>query len=121
MFHNFASLLLLASIPFGVALWFQHRMSPQTYATLITIYGLFYIPGTIILIIFHITHHQWIFVPVYILIDVLIIKAIWDAWKRWKDKRKAFAALGNKAKALRDKLVKNMREGMQPSPVRIKG
>jgi len=43
----------------------------------------------------------------------------WDDWRNWKDKKKIREALGAKSRALRDNLVKRMREGASPSPVRI--
>jgi hypothetical protein len=43
----------------------------------------------------------------------------WKDWRNWKNRKKIMKALGGKAKALRDKLVKRMREGTTPSPVKV--
>ena len=43
----------------------------------------------------------------------------WRKWRRWKNRKKATQALGAKSKALRDSLVKRMREGLRPSPVKV--
>lgn len=44
---------------------------------------------------------------------------IWLILRQWKNKDKVKAALGAKTKALRDKIVRRMRETEQPTPVRI--
>lgn len=40
-------------------------------------------------------------------------------WRKWKDRKKITQLLGAKSRALREKLVRVMREGQQPSPVKV--
>lgn len=63
--------------------------------------------------------------------DVMPLRAIdavyltvwlWLLWKwlrRRKNRRRIMKMLGAKSRALRDKLVRSLRDSMQPSPVRI--
>jgi hypothetical protein len=44
---------------------------------------------------------------------------VWWLWRNWKDKKKVKEALGAKSKALRDKLVKKVKQTAQPRPVRV--
>lgn len=50
---------------------------------------------------------------------LLSVWCIWWLWRNWKDKKKVKEALGAKSKALRDKLVRKVREGSQPRPVKV--
>lgn len=43
---------------------------------------------------------------------------MWKDWRNWKNRKKVTEALGYKTRALRDKLVKRVRE-LGPSPVRV--
>lgn len=43
----------------------------------------------------------------------------WRWWRKWKDRKKIAQLLGAKSRALREKLVRVMREGQQPSPVKV--
>lgn len=44
---------------------------------------------------------------------------VWWLWRNWKDKKKVKEALGAKSRALRDKLVRKVRETQQPRPVKV--
>lgn len=99
--------------------WFERRVPVQTFVTAVTVWGIFYGTGLIICII---RDFRPLDIPALIIDIVLLIWTIWrvwTTWKKWKDRKKALNALGNKAKALRAKLVRTMKEGTVPSPVKV--
>jgi hypothetical protein len=56
---------------------------------------------------------------VYVFALALNIMIIFFLWRTWKDRKKVTEALGAKTKALRDKIVRKLRETRKPSPVRV--
>lgn len=69
--------------------------------------------------ILDIIHRDWPGLGLSLGLTAFAAWMLWNKWRGWKDRRKVMDALGAKSRALRDKLVEKMREGRQPSPVRI--
>jgi hypothetical protein len=64
-------------------------------------------------------HGQWGAAGGDFLAFGIAVFCIWWLLRRWKDRKKVMALLGAKTRALRDKVVKRMKETTVPSPVRI--
>lgn len=104
-------------------IWGRNKLHPQAAATVVTVSAIFLIPCYVIAFIVNVSDSslggfRWITAGLDMFMIGLVIYEVWQAWRRWRDKRKAFEALGAKSKALRDKLVKNLRDTTQPSPSR---
>jgi heme A synthase len=107
--------------PFVFVMWFKRKISSQTYVTAVTIWALLIFVGLIGSTIIDIKRHSWGNVAGDILFLALTAWILWDVWKRWKDKKKAAELIGAKTRALKDKVLRKYREGLQPIPERIKG
>jgi ABC-type transport system involved in cytochrome bd biosynthesis fused ATPase/permease subunit len=95
---------------------FKHDTRWHIWAVLAQV---FFVIAQFILFISALEHHDWGGAGVEFLLIIISILVIWWFLRRWKDRKKAMEMLGAKTRALRDKVVKKMRETTVPSPVRI--
>lgn len=107
----------------GIILWFiflftQRRIKIENAVTLGTVAAIFLIPATVLQMLVYFHARDWVSMVINGVFMVVVIWMLWDLWKKWKNKKKALSAIGAKTKALRDKLVKNMRDTAQPAPSR---
>jgi predicted Na+-dependent transporter len=122
---NLAFNLWVIGFPPWLAYWFfRRRIHPQTAATLATVAAMFLVPSYVLDFIYDISDLSIGFVRYFsagmdVLQIIVVVYFVWKSWRNWKGKKKAFKALGNKARAIRDKLLGNLRDNLQPRPVRV--
>lgn len=112
-----ADIFLISAALFGLLTFFEKRFHPDTYVVIVTIYGVLNVAGNVILIVSDIEHHDWTLIPLWIFFIVIVSWYVYITWKRWKNRKKVLQAIGAKSKALRDALVRRMREA-QPEGAR---
>jgi peptidoglycan/LPS O-acetylase OafA/YrhL len=103
-------IFLTAAAPFALLIWFENRFDPDTYVVIGTLYGVLGIAGCLFGLIAYTQRGDTGSAAICAAGIVILVRYLYSLWKKWKNRKKVLAALGAKSKALRDALVRRMRE-----------
>jgi uncharacterized membrane protein YfcA len=105
-----SAVFLIAAAPFALLVWFRDRLHPDTYVVAGTIYGVLALIGTVFGFIVYAQRSDAGDTTISGVGIIVLIYYLYRLWKNWKNRKKTLAALGAKSKALRDTLVRRMRQ-----------
>ncbi len=96
------------------------RRDNVRYLWAIAMWGALVFPADIICAIIDGLHNRWGDVAVDLFYAAVTVFLVWYSWRNKKKRKKALDALGAKSKALREAIVKKMREVQQPAPIPVR-